>query len=56
MNAFVLGCGWCREGFLGLSVADTIRHCLRLGLKDQAQRLAKEFKVGRGRGAGVACI
>ena len=36
----------CREGFVGLSAADTIRQCLRLGLKDQAQKLAREFKVG----------
>ncbi|PRW05770.1 Vacuolar sorting-associated 16 [Chlorella sorokiniana] len=34
-----------REGFLGLSVADTIRQCLRLGLKDAATKLAREFKV-----------
>ncbi|KAL4852826.1 hypothetical protein ACK3TF_006093 [Chlorella vulgaris] len=34
-----------REGFVGLSVADTIRLCLRLGLRDQAQRLARDFKV-----------
>ena len=34
-----------REGFLGLSVADTLRQCLRLGLKEQAQKLAREFKV-----------
>ena len=38
--------GGCREGFVGLSAADTIRQCLRLGLKDQAQKLAREFKVG----------
>jgi hypothetical protein len=31
---------------VGLSAADTIRQCLRLGLKDQAQKLAREFKVG----------
>lgn len=36
-----------REGFVGLSVADTIRLCLRLGLKDQAHRLARDFKVRR---------
>lgn len=35
----------CREGFVGLSVADTIRQCLRLGLKDQAQKLARDFKA-----------
>lgn len=34
-----------REGFLGLSVADTIRQCLRLGLKDAAAKLAREFKA-----------
>jgi hypothetical protein len=37
--------GACREGFVGLSASDTIRQCLRLGLKDQAQKLAREFKV-----------
>ena len=36
-----------REGFLGLSAADTVRLCLRLGLKDQAARVAREFKVRR---------
>ncbi|KAL4440601.1 hypothetical protein ABPG75_003602 [Micractinium tetrahymenae] len=36
-----------REGFVGLSVADTIRQCLRLGLKDQAQKLARDFKASR---------
>lgn len=35
----------CREGFLGLSVADTIRQCLRLGLKDAASKLVREFKA-----------
>jgi vacuolar protein sorting-associated protein 16 len=34
-----------REGFKDLSVVDTIKQCLRLGLRDQAQKLAKEFKV-----------
>lgn len=42
-----------REGLLGLSVAGTLRQCLRLGLKDQAAKLAREFKVGAGTaGAG----
>ena len=36
----------CREGFVGLPVADTIKLCLRLGLKDQATKLARDFKVG----------
>ena len=35
----------CREGFVGLSVADTLRQCLRLGLKDQAARIAREHKA-----------
>lgn len=35
----------CREGFLGLSLADTIRQCLRLGLKDAATKLTREFKA-----------
>ncbi len=39
-------CMLCREGFVGLSVADTIRQCLKLGLKDQAAKIAKDFKVG----------
>jgi hypothetical protein len=34
-----------REGFKDLSVIDTIKQCLRLGLRDQAQKIAKEFKV-----------
>lgn len=34
-----------RDGFVGLSVADTVRQCLRLGLKDQANKLAREFKM-----------
>ncbi len=34
-----------REGFKDLSVVDTIKQCLRLGLRDQAQKIAKEFKV-----------
>ena len=34
-----------REAFLGLSVVDTVRQCLRLGMREQAQRLAREFKV-----------
>ncbi|EFN53979.1 hypothetical protein CHLNCDRAFT_135924 [Chlorella variabilis] len=34
-----------REGFVGLPVADTIKLCLRLGLKDQATKLARDFKV-----------
>ena len=34
-----------REGFVGLSAADTVRMCLRLGLKEQAAKVAKEFKV-----------
>ena len=31
---------------MGLSPADTVRQCLRLGLKDQAHKLARELKVG----------
>lgn len=34
-----------REGLVGLSVADTIRQCIKLGLKDQAQKVGREFKV-----------
>lgn len=34
-----------REGFLQLTVAGTIRQCLKLGLKDQAQKVGREFKV-----------
>lgn len=34
-----------REGFKYLSVVDTIKQCLRLGLRDQAQKISKEFKV-----------
>ena len=34
-----------REGFIGLNVVDTLKQCLRLGLKDQAFKIAKEFKV-----------
>jgi len=34
-----------REGFKDLSVVDTIKQCLRLGLRDQAQKISKEFKV-----------
>jgi hypothetical protein len=34
-----------REGLIGLSVADTIRQCIKLGLKDQAQKVGREFKV-----------
>ncbi len=30
---------------MGLSAADTIRQCLRLGLKDAAAKVAREFKV-----------
>lgn len=32
---------------MGLSLADTIKQCLRLGLKDPAAKLAREFKVCR---------
>jgi hypothetical protein len=34
-----------RGGFQGLNVVDTIKQCLRLGLRDQAHKIAKEFKV-----------
>lgn len=34
-----------REGFAGLSVADTVRQCLRLGARDAAARVSKEFKI-----------
>lgn len=34
-----------REGFVGLSAVDTVRQCLRVGLRDQAQRVAREFKI-----------
>jgi hypothetical protein len=34
-----------REGFLGLSVVDTLRQCVRVGMREQAQKIAKEFKV-----------
>jgi vacuolar protein sorting-associated protein 16 len=34
-----------REGLIGLSVADTIRQCIKLGMKDQAQKVGREFKV-----------
>lgn len=34
-----------RDGFIGLNVVDTLKQCLRLGLKDPAQKIAKEFKV-----------
>lgn len=31
---------------MGLSVVDTLRQCFKLGLKEQAAKLAKDFKVG----------
>jgi hypothetical protein len=34
-----------RQGFMRLSVIETIRHSLRLGMRDAAQRVIKEFKV-----------
>lgn len=34
-----------REGFIGRTVIETIQHCLRLGMKEQAQKLGREFKV-----------
>ena len=34
-----------REGFIGSTVIDTIKQCLRLGMRDHANKLAKEFKV-----------
>ena len=34
-----------REGFVGLSAVDTIRLCLRLGMREQAQRVAREFSI-----------
>jgi len=34
-----------REGFVGLSVVDTLRQCVRVGMREQAQKIAKEFKV-----------
>ena len=35
----------CREGFVGLSVADTLRQCYKLGLAEQAARISKDFKA-----------
>ena len=34
-----------REGFLGLSVCETIKRCLQLGMKPEAQKISREFKV-----------
>lgn len=34
-----------RDGFLGLSVIEMLRRCIRLGLREEAQRIAREFKV-----------
>lgn len=34
-----------REGFVGLSVANTVSKCFTFGLKDDAKKLAKEFKM-----------
>jgi len=34
-----------REGFQGLSAVGTVKHCLRLGLRDQAHRVSREFKI-----------
>lgn len=30
---------------MGLSVADTLRQCFKLGLKDQASKIGRDFKV-----------
>lgn len=34
-----------REGFVGLSVVDTLRQCVRVGMREQAHKIGKEFKV-----------
>jgi hypothetical protein len=34
-----------RDAFLGLSAAGTVRQCLRLGLREPAARVAREFKI-----------
>jgi len=34
-----------RDGFIGLSVADTIRQCFVFDMQDEAKKLAKEFKM-----------
>ena len=34
-----------REGFMGLSVAETIRQCLKLGAKEAAAKVGREFRV-----------
>jgi hypothetical protein len=40
-----LEAGGGRQGLVGLSAVETVRQCLRLGMKDAAQRVAREFKV-----------
>ena len=34
-----------RDGFVGLSVADTIRQCFTFGMQSESRKLAKEYKM-----------